>query len=148
MNLLRVSLQACHSVADNSSMQDVEVTFPGSQSSCPPAGVVKGLQYHQRSMTLELQILFSFCLRQDLMWPPTCYVTMDDFDSPASTSNAGIIGVSHYLQMSQPFVFHFVCSLPSCLVEHGGSHVVKTQAGGGQRNGAHSASGVVQMFRE
>lgn len=122
MDLLRVSLQACHSVTEKSSRQDVKVAFPGLQSQCPPAGVVKGRQHHQRSMTLELQVLFSLGLKQDLMGPPTCSVTMDDSDPPASTTSAGLTGVSHHPQMShRPLAFPCVSSRSSCLVGRGGS---------------------------
>lgn len=58
MDLLRVSLELCHSVGEKSSKQDAKVTFPGSQSPSPPVG-----QGTSASLTRELQVLFSFCLR-------------------------------------------------------------------------------------
>lgn len=50
-----------------------------------------------------------------------------DFDPPASTANAGMTGVSHYLQIPQALcvsscLFH---SLRACLGERGGSHAPK-----------------------
>lgn len=148
-DLLRVSLQACHHIAEKSSRQDVKVASPESQSLCPAAEVVKrppSTSAEKRDTRIPGPVFILFVARFPVS--SNGYGTEGDLAPPASTSNAGNMAVNRHLQSSQAFCISF-CLSTLFMLSRTFAVMAKTEAGGGDgglRSDTRSGSGVAQMF--